>query len=226
MRVLVIEDYLLLRESLVSGLQQLGYAVDATGDGLDGLWYAENHPYDVMILDLMLPKLGGLELLRRVRAAGNTVPVLVLTAKDAVEDRVVGLDHGADDYLVKPFAFNELAARLRALVRRRYDREGTLIQIADLEIDTLKRRVRRGDEVVALSAREYALLEYLANRAGHVVTRTEIWDHVYDAAGEPWSNVLDVHISHLRRKIDHGRALKLIHTRRGLGYLLGEHEDE
>ncbi len=226
MRVLVVEDYQLLRESLASGLKQLGYAVDATGDGVDGLWYAENHPYDVVILDLMLPKLGGLELLQRVRAAGNTVPVLVLTAKDSIEDRVKGLDHGADDYLVKPFAFDELAARVRALVRRRYDRDVALIRVGDLEIDTRKRSVRRAQQIVPLSAREYALLEYLASRAGHVVTRTEIWDHVYDAADEPWSNVLDVHISHLRRKIDHGHELKLIHTRRGLGYVLGEHGDE
>jgi DNA-binding response OmpR family regulator len=226
MRVLVVEDYQLLRESLFSGLKQLGYAVDASADGVEGLWYAENHPYDVVVLDLMLPKLGGLELLKRVRAAGNTVPVLVLTAKDSIEDRVNGLDHGADDYLVKPFAFDELAARVRALIRRRYDRDVALIQIADLEIDTRKRSVRRGNEIVPLSAREYALLEYLASRTGHIVTRTEIWDHVYDAADEPWSNVLDVHISHLRRKIDHGHEPKLIHTRRGLGYVLAEHGDE
>jgi len=226
MRVLVIEDYELLRVSVVSGLQQLGYAVDATGDGAEGVWYAANHPYDAVILDLMLPTLGGLEVLGRVRAAGNTVPVLVLTAKDSVEDRVAGLDHGADDYLVKPFAFAELAARLRALVRRRYDRNALVIRIADLEIDTLKRSVQRGGDIVPLSAREYALLEYLANRTGHVVTRTEIWEHVYDAADEPWSNVLDVYISHLRRKLDHGRTPKLIHTRRGQGYLLGEDKDE
>ncbi len=226
MRVLVIEDYALLRDSLVSGLQDLGYAVDATGDGNDGLWRSGEHPYDVMILDLMLPGLGGLDVLRRLRAAGNTVPVLVLTAKDSIEDRVVGLDHGADDYLVKPFAFDELAARVRALVRRRYDRDVAVIRVADVEIDTRKRSVRRGDQIVPLSAREYALLEYLANRAGHVVTRTEIWDHVYDAADEPWSNVLDVHISHLRRKLDHGRARRLIHTRRGLGYMFGEGDDE
>jgi DNA-binding response OmpR family regulator len=226
MRVLVIEDYELLRVSVVSGLQQLGYAVDATGDGAEGVWYAANHPYDAVILDLMLPTLGGLEVLGRVRAAGNTVPVLVLTAKDSVEDRVAGLDHGADDYLVKPFAFAELAARLRALVRRRYDRNALVIRIADLEIDTLKRCVQRGGDIVPLSAREYALLEYLANRTGHVVTRTEIWEHVYDAADEPWSNVLDVYISHLRRKLDHGRTPKLILTRRGQGYLLGEDKDE
>ena len=222
----MVEDYQVLRESLVSGLEQLGYAVDATGSGDEGFWFATNHPYDVVVLDLMLPGMSGLELLERIRQLGNTVPVLVLTAKDSIQDRVAGLDHGADDYLVKPFAFDELAARLRALVRRRYDRGAALIRIADLEIDTLKRSVRRAGEVVALSAREYALLEYLANRAGQIVTRTEIWDHIYDAAEEAWSNVLDVHISHLRRKIEPGNSRKLIHTRRGLGWVLGEEESE
>ena len=226
MRVLVVEDYPLLRESLTSGLEQLGYAVDATGDGLEGLRFTEHHAYDAMILDLMLPGLGGLDVMRRVRAAGNSVPILILTAKDAIEDRVAGLDAGADDYLVKPFAFDELAARVRALVRRRYDRDVAVIRVADLAIDTSRRTVRRGEDEIVLSAREYALLEYLANRVGQVVTRSEIWDHVYDSAGEPWSNVLDVHISHLRRKIDQGRARRLIHTRRGLGYVLGESDDE
>ena len=222
MRVLVIEDHPRLRAALVEGLEELGYAVDATGDGAEGVWYTENHAYDAVILDLTLPSLGGLEVLTRVRTAGNTVPVLVLTARDSVADRVAGLDHGADDYLVKPFAFEELAARLRALMRRLYARNGAVITIADLQIDTVRRSVRRAGEVVALSGREYALLEYLANRVGHVVTRQEIWEHVYDAADEPWSNVLDVYMSHLRRKLDHGHAVKLFHTRRGLGYVLGE----
>lgn len=142
MRVLVVEDYHLLRESLASGLRQLGYAVDASGDGAEGLWYAENHPYDVIVLDLMLPKLGGIELLRKIREAGQTVPVLVLTARDSIEDRVAGLDRGADDYLVKPFAFDELAARLRALVRRRYERDVAVIRVADLEIDDRKLTTR------------------------------------------------------------------------------------
>jgi DNA-binding response OmpR family regulator len=222
MRLLVVEDYTPLRESLARGLRDTGYAVDVTGDGTEGLWYAENHPYDVIILDLMLPGLGGMEILRQLRAAGNTVHVLVLTAKDSIKDRVAGLDLGADDYLVKPFAFEELAARLRALVRRRYDRNDPVIRIADLEVDTLKRLARRGGAVVPLSAREYALLEYMASRAGHIVTRTELWEHVYDFAAEPGSNVLDVYISHLRRKIDDGHDKKLIHTKRGQGYLLGE----
>ena len=222
MRLLIIEDYTPLRESLARGLRDAGYAVDATGSGGDGLWYAQNHPYDIVILDVMLPGMDGFELLRRLRGAGWTTHVLVLTARDTVADRVTGLDLGADDYLVKPFAFDELRARLRALVRRRYDRADPVIRIGDLEVDTRARRARRGGRVLGLSAREYALLEYLAHRAGEIVSRTELWDHAYDEAAEPGSNVLDVHISHLRKKIDDGWARKLIHTRRGQGYVLGE----
>lgn len=222
MRLLVIEDYAPLRESVARGLRDAGYAVDATGDGTEGLWFAENHPYDVILLDLMLPGTPGLEILRRLRATGNTTHVLVLTAKDTIADRVAGLDLGADDYLVKPFAFDELLARVRAMVRRRYANVDPVIRIADLEIDTRARRAKRGGEVIALSAREYALLEYLAHRTGHIVSRTELWDHAYDQAAEPGSNVLDVHISHLRKKIDEGHDRKLIHTRRGQGYVLGE----
>jgi len=221
-RLLVIEDYPFMREALTRGLRDAGYAVDATGDGSEGLWYAENHPYDVVVLDLMLPGIDGFEILRKLRVAGNTTPVLVLTARDAVTDRVMGLDLGADDYMVKPFVFDELLARLRAMVRRRYDRVDPVIRINDLEVDTRARRARRAGQVIALSAREYALLEYLAHRAGDIVSRTELWDHAYDEAAEPGSNVLDVHISHLRKKIDDGHPRKLIHTRRGQGYVLGE----
>ena len=224
MRLLVIEDYALLRDSVVRGLREQGYAVDSTGDGSEGLWYAQNHPYDAIVLDLMLPGLGGLEVLRRLRAAGHRVPVLVLTARDSVIDRVEGLDLGADDYVVKPFAFEELAARVRALVRRNYDHADAVLRIEDLEIDPRSRSVRRGGKTVQLSAREYALLEYLASRQGHVVSRAELLGHVYEADGEPWSNVLDVYISHLRRKIDDGHPHKLIRTRRGLGYVLGGDE--
>jgi len=221
-RLLVIEDYPVLRDALARGLRDAGYAVDATGDGTEGLWYAENHPYDVVILDVMLPGLDGFALLRALRTAGNMVHVLVLTARDALADRVLGLDLGADDYLVKPFAFDELLARLRAMVRRRYDRVDPVIRIDDLEIDTRARRTRRAGQMIALSAREYAVLEYLAHRPGDIVSRTELWDHVYDEAAEPGSNVLDVHIGHLRKKIDDGHARKLLHTRRGQGYVLGE----
>jgi DNA-binding response OmpR family regulator len=223
-RLLVVEDYAPLRESLARGLRDAGYAVDATGDGTEGLWFAENHPYDVILLDLMLPRTSGLEILKKLRQTGNTTHVLVLTAKDTIADRVAGLDLGADDYLVKPFAFDELLARVRAMVRRRYESVDPVLRIADLEIDTRARRARRAGAVIALSAREYALLEYLAHREGHIVSRTELWDHAYDEAAEPGSNVLDVHISHLRKKIDEGHATKLIHTRRGQGYVLGEDE--
>ncbi len=222
MRLLVVEDYAPLRSSLEKGLRDSGYAVDATGDGAEWLWFAEQNAYDVVVLDLMLPNLPGLELLAKLRAAGNTVPVLVLTAKDAVGDRVAGLDAGADDYLVKPFAFDELLARLRALVRRRYERADPIVRVADLEVDTRARQARRAGAIVPLSAREYALLEFLALRANQIVTRAELWEHVYDFAAEPSSNVLDVYISHLRRKIDDAHAKKLIHTKRGLGYVLGE----
>jgi DNA-binding response OmpR family regulator len=221
MRVLIVEDYAPLRESIRRGLMDQNYAVDATGDGEEGLWYAQNHDYDVVILDLMLPGIGGLDILSRLRATGNTVHVLVLTARDSVHDRVAGLDLGADDYLVKPFAFEELAARLRAQVRRRYEQTGSVIRVADLEIDTVKRIARRGAPI-ALSAREYALLEYLARRVGQIVTRAQLWEHLYDFAAEPGSNVLDVYIGYLRRKIDDGHDRKLIHTRRGHGYMLGD----
>ncbi|HEY0480843.1 MAG TPA: response regulator transcription factor [Kofleriaceae bacterium] len=221
MRLLVIEDYPVLRDALARGLRDAGYAVDATGDGSEGLWYAENHPYDAIVLDVMLPGLDGFALLRALRIAGNSVHVLVLTARDAVADRIRGLDLGADDYMVKPFAFDELLARLRAMVRRRYDKVDPVIRIDDLEIDTRARRTRRAGQMITLSAREYALLEYLAHRPGDIVSRTELWDHVYDQAAEPGSNVLDVHIGHLRKKIDDGHTRKLLHTRRGQGYMLG-----
>ncbi len=220
--MLVIEDYRPLRESLAKGLRDLGYAVDATGEGHEGLWYIENHPYDVAIIDIMVPGMSGLEVLRRARAAKRDVRVLLLTARDGVADRVAGLDLGADDYLAKPFAFDELCARIRALVRRHYERTDPVIRIADLEIDTQTRSARRGGQPITFSAREFMLLEYLANRAGQVVTRAELYDHVYDADEDRGSNVLEVFISRLRRKIDDGHAQKLIHTRRGHGYMLGE----
>ncbi|HEV8378764.1 MAG TPA: response regulator [Tepidisphaeraceae bacterium] len=222
MRVLVIEDFEPLRSSLAQGLREAGFAVDAEADGESGLWQAESNDYDVVILDLMLPRLDGLSILKRLRANGHRAHVLVLTARDTSQDRIKGLDLGADDYLVKPFVFAELLARVRALVRRRYESKSPLIRIADMEIDTLTRRVNRGGSAVELSAREYALLELLAMRAGQVVTRTEIWEHVYDANSEAESNVVDVFIGHLRRKVERSGLPRLIHTRRGLGYVLGE----
>jgi DNA-binding response OmpR family regulator len=222
MRVLVVEDYAPVRRSVSQGLAEQGFAVDTAADGEDGLWYAEQNPYDAIVLDLMLPKLDGLAVLRRLRAQGATVPVLLLTARDGVEDRVAGLDTGADDYLVKPFALAELIARVKALIRRRYAQVAPAIRVGDLELDTVRRSVRRGGVAIALSAREYALLEYLAMRAGELVTRSEIWEHVYDFAAEVQSNVVDVYIGYLRRKLEHAGQPRLIHTRRGQGYVLGD----
>lgn len=221
MRVLVVEDYAPVRAAVREGLAENGFAVDTASDGEEGLWMAESNPYDVIVLDLMLPKLDGTSVLRKLRAGGSQVAVIVLTARDQLDDRVRGLDLGADDYLVKPFAFAELLARVRALVRRRYDNRDPTIRVSDVEIDTSRREVRRGGEPVTLSAREYALLEYLAMRIGQVVTRTDIWEHVYDFHSEAHSNVVDVYIGYLRKKLERDGAPKLIHTRRGQGYLLG-----
>ena len=216
MRALVVEDYAPVRDAVVEGLTENGFAVDSSSDGEEGLWYAQQNPYDVIVLDLMLPKRDGMSILKALRAGGSTVPVLVLTAKDGVDDRVRGLDTGADDYLVKPFAFAELLARVRALVRRHYTAT-PVIHVGDLALDTTKRAVVRDGETIALSAREYALLEYLAMRAGQLVTRTEIWEHVYDFHSDAHSNVVDVYIGYLRNKL----GAELIETRRGQGYVLG-----
>jgi DNA-binding response OmpR family regulator len=221
MKVLLIEDYAPVRTSVAKGLREQGFAVDATGDGEEGLWYARANEYDVIILDLMLPGLGGLAILERLRREGNAVHVLVLTARDGLEDRVNGINLGADDYLVKPFAFEELLARVRALVRRKYERKSPLIRIADLEIDTARRTVHRGGAAIDLTAREYALLEFLAHRAGEVVTRSEIWEHIYEFDSDAASNVVDVYIGYLRKKIEGNGLSRLIHTRRGTGYVLG-----
>ncbi len=222
MRILVVEDYQPLRAALAKGLREAGYAVDETGDGAEGLWYATGNPYDLIVLDLMLPGLDGLTVLDRLRAAGCASHVLVLTARDGVEDRVEGLDHGADDYLVKPFAFPELLARVRALVRRGYQAKSPVIHVGDLEIDLVARRVARRGHEVALTAREFAILEFLALRTGQVVTRTELWDHLYEFGSDGGSNVLDVYVGYLRRKLEGEGEAKLIHTRRGQGYVFAE----
>ncbi|MCY2931154.1 MAG: response regulator transcription factor [Planctomycetota bacterium] len=220
MRVLLVEDYPPLQKSLAKGLREAGFAVDATGDGNEGLWYARNGQYDAIILDLMLPGLDGLSLLRRLRQEGRPTHVLILTAKDTVGDRVAGLDAGADDYLVKPFAFEELLARVRALVRRTYQQKAPLLEAGGLRIDTVARRVWRGEEEIVLTAREFALLEYLAVRAGQVVARTDIWEHLYEFDSEAASNVVDVYVGYLRRKIDREGEPSTIRTVRGAGYVL------
>lgn len=219
-RVLVIEDYRPVRLSVSQGLREAGFAVDEAADGEEGLWLAQSNPYDVIVLDLMLPVVDGLTILTRLRRSGSNAAILILTARDGLEDRIEGLDRGADDYLVKPFAFAELLARVRALVRRRYQVADPLVRVGDLEIDTARRTVSRAGRPIELSAREYVLLEYLAARAGQVVTRTEIWEHVYDFRSEAHSNVVDVYIGYLRRKIERPGLSRLIHTRRGHGYLL------
>ncbi len=222
MRVLVVEDYEPVRKSIVQGLREDGFAVDASADGEEGLWYARSNEYDAIVLDIMLPSLDGLTILKRLRTAGSKTPILLLTAKDTVSDRVTGLDLGADDYLIKPFAFEELLARLRALSRRKYDKADPVVRVMDLEINTASRTVRRSGLVVELTAREYALLELLALRAGEVVTRTDIWEHLYEFHAEADSNVVDVYIGYLRKKLERPHLPRLIHTRRGLGYVMGD----
>ncbi len=221
MRLLLVEDYRPLRESLTKGLRETGFAVDSTGDGAEGLWYARSNDYDVIILDLMLPGLDGLSILKKLRAEGRQSHVLILTAKDTVDDRITGLNSGADDYLVKPFAFQELLARIRALVRRSYQTKNPLLEVRDLRIDLTLQRVWRGAVEIELTPREYALLEYLAMRAGQVVSRTDIWEHVYEFNSSASSNVVDVYIGYLRKKIDRPDRFSLINTIRGRGYMLG-----
>jgi DNA-binding response OmpR family regulator len=221
MRLLVVEDYEPVREALTQGLREAGFAVDVAADGDAGLWYATSNDYDVIVLDLMLPGVDGLTLLKRLRKAGGKSHVLILTAKDTTQDRVTGLDLGADDYLVKPFAFKELLARVRALVRRRYTTKDPLVIVGDLEIDTTTRTVRRCNRRIDLTPKEYVLLHYLAMRHGELVTRGEIWEHAYEFNSDAESNVVDVTIGHIRRKLDGPGLAKLIHTRRGHGYLLG-----
>lgn len=220
MRILLIEDSKRLQRSLAMGLKKAGYRIDVTGDGEDGLWFAESYDYDVIILDLMLPKLDGLTILRRLREQEKTVHVLILTAKDTVQDRVEGLQSGADDYLVKPFAFEELLARVQALVRRRYGIKKPFIPIGHLQIDTTKRMVTQKAKAIELPPREYALLEFLAMRKGTVVSRREIEEHIYDERVEPMSNVIDAAICSLRKKIDKPGKPSLIKTRRGMGYII------
>jgi DNA-binding response OmpR family regulator len=178
MRLLLVEDYRPLRQSLAKGLREADFAVDATGDGQEGLWYALGNEYDVIVLDLMLPGLDGLEILKKIRSQGRESCVLILTAKDTVQDRVTGLDLGADDYLVKPFAFEELLARIRALLRRRYQERNPCVEVADLRIDLTTQRVWRQGEEIPLTPREYGLLEYLALHAGRTVRRSDIWEHI------------------------------------------------
>jgi DNA-binding response OmpR family regulator len=221
MRILLVEDSNRLRDAVAKGLRESGYAVDATGDGRDGLWMARENSYDVVLLDIMLPGMDGLAILDKIRGDGKETPVLFLTAKDTIADRVKGLRRGADDYLVKPFALEELLARIDALCRRSYNQPTPKVTIADLEIDTSAKTASRDGSRLDLTAREYALLEYLMMRQRAVVSRTEIEEHIYDELVSPMSNVVDSAICNLRRKIATSKdSLPLIHTRRGQGYVL------
>ena len=220
MRILVVEDELFLADILAKGLAEEGYAVDVAHDGEEGLFLAETEPSDLIILDRMLPGVDGMEILATIRRAGVQTPVLLLTARDTVADKIEGLDGGADDYLTKPFDFDELLARVRALIRRQTESRSAVIEIGDLVIDTASRSVSRGGRQVEFSAREYALLEYLAQHRNTVLSRTVLSEHLYDCNFDLDSNVIDVFISRLRAKIDRGHSTRLIHTVRGAGYIL------
>ncbi|MFN4257658.1 MAG: response regulator transcription factor [Gemmataceae bacterium] len=220
MRVLLVEDHKPLVRALQQGLEEEGFAVDVAYDGAEADYKARTANYDVIILDWMLPKEDGLTLLRRWRQQGLTTHVLVLTARDAIDDKVRGLDTGADDYLTKPFQLEELLARLRALIRRGHQIKDPVLRIHDLEIDTTARKVRRAGQLIHLTPKEYALLQFLAFHCGQVVTRTQIWEHLYDEHDESTSNVVDVYIRYLRTKIDKDFEPPLILTRWGEGYLL------
>lgn len=225
MRVLVVEDDVEIAQSIRKGLAEAGYAVDLAFEGQTGLNYALGAEYDVIVLDIMLPGLNGLQLLQKLRAEGNKTPVLLLTARDAVADRVQGLDAGADDYIPKPFAFAELLARLRALLRRPPLQVDTVLRVADLEMDLASRKVNRAGQCVELSPREFTLLEYLMRHPRQVLTRNQIMAHTWNSDFYGDSNVVDVYIGYLRRKIDQGFHPPLLQTVRGVGYRLSSESD-
>ena len=221
MRLLVVEDDRKIASFVVNGLKQSGFAVDHCDDGDSGLAMARSIPYDAAVIDIMLPKLDGLTLVQSLRREGKHLPVLILSAKTTVDDRVRGLQAGGDDYLVKPFAFSELLARVQALIRRAtHTTEPTRLTVADLSLDLLTREVRRGDRVIELQSREFALLEFLMRHAGRVVTKTMILEHVWDYSFDPQTNVVDVLVHRVRNKVDRDFPSRLIHTLRGVGYVL------
>jgi len=224
MRLLVVEDDDALRTILLKRLSTEGYAVDACANGTDGLDFALAAPYDCIILDVMLPGLNGLEILSRIRATHCECAVLILTARDSVADRVQGLDAGADDYLVKPFAFDELLARIRALLRKHTADRSPILLVEDLRMDIAARTVTRAGHVISLTAKEYALLEYFMRNAGQVLTRDQITDHVWNYECSFETNLVDVYVRYLRGKIDNDDSVKLLHTVRGMGYVLRAEE--
>ena len=220
MRILIVEDEKKVAGFIKKGLEEETYAVDVAYDGEEGLHLGAEGQYDLIILDIMLPKVDGLEILSQLRAQGSDVPILLLTAKDAVDDRVTGLNKGADDYLTKPFAFSELLARVRVLLRRGKAEVKTILQISDLTLDLVSHKVNRGGDEIELTGKEYSLLEYFMRNQEKVLTRTMIAEHVWDYNFDTFTNVIDVYINHLRKKIDKDRQSKLLHTLRGVGYIM------
>jgi len=224
MRILLVEDDRDLSEFIQKGLREERYAVDLAADGEQGLEFAESNPYDLLIVDVMLPKMDGLTLSRRLRETGHTTPILLLTVRDSVEDKVLGFDAGADHYLTKPFAFVELLARVRALLRRGGPQQVSRLKVSDLELDPASRRVWRGGKEIILTNKEYALLEFLLRNKNRVLTRTAIIQHVWDLNYDPMTNIVDAHIRALRAKMDRGFTPALITTVRGAGYMLADPE--
>jgi DNA-binding response OmpR family regulator len=220
MKVLVVEDYVPLRSSISQALREGGYSVDETGDGAEAIELGTKNNYALAVIDIMLPNADGLKVLSEMRRANKDASVLIITARDSVEDRVRGLDAGADDYLVKPFSLDELLARIRALLRRSGQSRDPVIRIADLEVDTDRKVARRGGVELDLTSKQYELLELLAQRSGQVVTRSDIWEHLYDFDDSVESNVIDVFVVYLRKKVEKPGTPKLLHTRRGQGYIL------
>lgn len=220
MRILLVEDEPRMANVIAKGLRESTYAVDVADDGDAGLYQASINDYDVIILDVLLPQRNGFDVCRELRKRGNSTPILMLTARAEIDDRLTGFDAGADDYLTKPFSFRELLARIRALLRRDFQLRPEALQLADLIIDTSSHRVTRADRDVSLTAKEYALLEYLARRMGKLVSRAEIAAHVWDDSFDPFSNTIEVYMNRLRKKIDDEHSTKLLHTRRGEGYIL------
>jgi heavy metal response regulator len=222
MRILVVEDEKKVASFIKRGLEEESFSVDMAYDGEEGLSMAESNPYDLILMDLMLPKMDGLAVIKELRSKGNKAPVLCLTAKDTVEDIVSGLDSGSDDYLTKPFAFAELVARVRALLRRGVQDRGAEIRYADLRLDPVAHKVWRSNKEIELTAKEYALLEYFMRNPNQILTRTMIAEHVWDYTFDSFTNIIDVYVNYLRKKVDRDYDKKLIHTVRGIGYVMKE----
>ena len=220
MRILIVEDEKKVAAFIKKGLEEETYAVDIAMDGEEGLYLGEQNQYDLIILDLMLPKINGLEILSILRSKKIETPILLLTAKDSVDDKVEGLNQGADDYLTKPFAFSELLARIRVLLRRGKAETKTTLEIADLKLNLVSHKVSRGNEEIELTGKEYSLLEYFMRNQEKVLTRTMIAEHVWDYNFDTFTNVIDVYVNHLRKKIDKNFSTKLLHTLRGVGYVM------